>query len=150
MAVPVLGADSSAKHAHESTFVFGCPASLDRYYLLNMRPEDDPTSTDAVPVTGRLAQIDFTRAGGFVAPPNLTFLSPLKAELPDLGLFLPDNAVYRQHLPGPFAARFSESEGQRLLLFGTESVPRVGFTIQSLRLAREVRTYRLRSRGRQR
>jgi hypothetical protein len=129
-------ADSSARHAHESTFVFGCPASLDRYYILNMRDDDDPTSTAADPVTGRLAQLDFTRTGAFVDPPAFTFLSPLKASIPDLGAYFPDDVVYREHMPGPFAARFSAAEDQRLLLFGTESVPRLGFTIQSLRLAR--------------
>jgi hypothetical protein len=121
-------ADNSARHAHESSLVFACPTSLDRYYILNLRSGDDPTG-----VTGRLAQLDFTRTNGLVDPPALSFLSPLAAALPTLANFFPEQVVYRQHLPGPFAARFSRSAGERLLLFGSGSAA-AGFTIQSLRL----------------
>jgi hypothetical protein len=124
------GPDSSARHIHERSFVFPCPADENRYYVLNMRDDDDPTG-----VTQRIAQMDFTRTNGLVDPPSFTFLSALRASLPDVGTYFPELQVYRRHLPGPFAARFSSASGERLLLFGAGAGPGGPFTIQSLRLA---------------
>lgn len=144
--------DGSGSHAHENGFVFACPATLDRYYIFNLRAPDDPLSipdnpatpaNDPIPVIGRLAQFDFTRNNGFVDAPAspFTFLSPFSAFDPPQGQGLPANQIYKpedtihnENLFGTFAARFSETTGERLLLFGTVTQPGVGFTIQSLRL----------------
>jgi hypothetical protein len=131
------GPDRSAKHAHEGSRVFACPASLDRYYIFNNRGGangDDPTG-----VRGRLAQFDFTRTGNLVDRPAFSFLtSGLATDLPgfilDQGTFFPEDDVYDRLLPGPFAIRFREADDERLILYGTVDQPGVGFTIQSLRL----------------
>ena len=122
--------DSSDRHIHERSFVYPCPADGNRYYILNLRKEDDPTG-----VTQRIAQADFTRTNGLVDPPALTFLSPRRAALPDVGTYFPEDQIYRHHLPGPFTARFSAASGERLLLFGAIGPAAGDFTIQSLRLA---------------
>lgn len=124
--------DRSARHAHENGFVYPCPASPDRCYVINTRVTDDPTG-----VTLRLAQLDFTRTGGLVDPPAFSFLSPLRASLPgDNGAYKPEDHIYLENLPGPFAAQVDVATGERLLLFGAESTPAVGgFSVQSLRLA---------------
>jgi hypothetical protein len=132
------GADSSGKHGHEGSYVFACPASLDRYYVFNNRvgsTGDDPTN-----VHGRLAQFDFTRTNGLVNPPPFHFLTTglapdLPAFFPAQGDFFPDDVVYDTTITGPFAIRFSEDDAERLILYGTVEQPHVGFTIQSLRLA---------------
>ena len=147
------GPDNSARHAHENGYVFPCPVTLDRYYIFNLRAGDDPLSIpdnpatpadESVDVVGRLAQFDFTRTGGLVNAPAtpFTMLSPFSAFDPPQGQGLPNNQVYKpevsiyqENLFGPFAARFSEPNDERLLLFGTVNLPGVGFTIQSLRLA---------------
>ena len=86
-------------------------------------------------MTGRLAQFDFTRTNGLVDAPTFNFLSNLRASFPGDGNYKPEDLIYNENLLGPFAARFSESGDERLLLFGTVAQPGVGFTIQSLRLA---------------
>jgi hypothetical protein len=145
--------DGSARHGHENGYVFACPATLDRYYIFNLRAPDDPLSVpdnpntavnEAVPVIGRLAQFDFTRTNGLVDAPSspFAFVSTFRAFDPPEGQNLPQNQIYKpevtiysENLFGSFAARFSEANEERLLLFGTVTVPNVGFTIQSVRLA---------------
>jgi hypothetical protein len=129
------GPDNSARHVHENSFVFGCPASADRYYVFNNRDDDDPTN-----VRRRLAQFDFTRTNGLVDLPAFSFLTTglpddLPASAPAEGNFFPDDTVYDRTHPGPFAIRFSEDDDERLILYGTVNKPGAGFTIQSLRLA---------------
>jgi hypothetical protein len=127
---------------HESSFVFPCPASPDRWYIFTARSKDDETKA------GRhFAQLDFSRTNGFVNRPEPRFLSAKKTFVfsliedasfrrPTPGVeFFPEDQVYLRHLPGPLAARFINNE--RLLLFATDRQPGVGFTIQSLRLARD-------------
>jgi photosystem II stability/assembly factor-like uncharacterized protein len=125
--------DQSAGHGgHENGYIYPCPASLDRYYIFNLQKNDDLTK-----VIGRLAQFDFTRTNGFVDAPAspFNFLSNFQASFPDAGNYKPEDLVYNENLPGPFAARFSEARDERLLLFATDRQPGIGFTIQSLRLA---------------
>ena len=132
------GPDASGRHGHEGSYVFACPASLDRYYVFNNRGGsggDDPSN-----VHGRLAQFDFARTNGLVDPPAFKFLTTglvpdLPAFFPEQGDFFPDNVVYDTTITGPFAIRFSEDDDERLILYGTVNQPGVGFTIQSLRLA---------------
>jgi hypothetical protein len=127
---------------HEGSFVFPCPASPDRWYIFTARDDDDTTGA------GRhFAQLDFARTSGLVSRPEPSFLSAKKTCViplfqdpsfpqPTPGIqFFPEDQIYLKHLPGPFAARFINDE--RLLLFATNSQPEVGFTIQSLRLARD-------------
>ncbi len=147
------GPDNSARHGHENGYVFPCPASLDRYYIVNLRAGDDPLSVpddpatpadETVDVIGRLAQFDFTRTGGFVNAPAspFTMLSPFSAFDPPEGqgiplqqTYKPEVTIHNENTFGSFAARLSEANSERLLLFGTVVLPGVGFTVQSLRLA---------------
>lgn len=154
------GPDSSARHGgHEGGFIFSCPASSDRWYVFNMRKEDDPTSipdnpatvaNEAVPVLGRLAQFDFTRTDGLVnapASPFTGFLSNLQSPVFSphvfVGSFFPEDLIYNDsgNMPGPFAIRFSEANDERLILFATVDCPippadrETKYNIQSLRLA---------------
>lgn len=136
------GPDSSARHGgHENGYVYSCPASLDRYYVFNMRADQDSAGT-----IGRLAQWDFTRTNGLVDPPASPFINlsnmvafsrivdDLMGRFPTLDRFFPEDALFRGYLPGPFAIRLSGSPGERLILFGT-AVSGGSSTIQSLRLA---------------
>ncbi|MDQ3014215.1 MAG: hypothetical protein M3X11_26350, partial [Acidobacteriota bacterium] len=129
--------DSSGRHGnHERGTIFTCPASLNRFYMFNLAPGDDPTN-----VSNRLAQFDFTHTDGFVNAPAspFNFLSPFRASFPvsdreeNAVVYKPEHLVYNENFPGPFAARFSSTRKERLLLFGAAEPSR--FTIQSLRLA---------------
>lgn len=147
------GPDNTARHGgHEGGFIFSCPASSDRWYVFNMRFQDDPTSipdnpataaSERVDVLGRLAQFDFTRTNGLVnapAAPFTGFLSNLQSPVFSphvfLGSFFPEDLVYNGNMPGPFAIQFSEANDERLILFATVDATGTQFNIQSLRLAR--------------
>jgi hypothetical protein len=126
---------------HEISSVYSCPASPDRWYVFTARVADDPTGA-----IGHLAQIDFTRSNGLVNAPSFKFLSQnstfvfpfvpgpsFPEPVADVQYF-PEDQVYLRHVPGPFAIRLIGNE--RFTLFGTDKQPEEGFTIQSLRLAR--------------
>jgi hypothetical protein len=127
-------ADNSNRHANENSSVFACPASVDRYYAINNRKDDDPTG-----VQFRLVQFDFTRTGDLVDAPAFNFLTTgLANDLPvtmfDDDDFFPDVAVYDSNKPGPVAIRFVAEDDERLILFGSANPAAGNFAIQSLRL----------------
>jgi hypothetical protein len=125
--------DSCNRHAHESSLIFASPTSLDQYFVINLRASEDPLSTEAVPVIGRLAQLDFTRTNGLVDRPAFQFLSTETASLPASSGYFPETMIYQQSVPGPLAA--SVSGGNRRLLFGANaSAPAAGFILRSFLL----------------
>ena len=118
------GPDDSDRHGLEQTYVFSCPASVDRYYIV-----DRQITTKTNPNLDLVAQVNFTRSGGLVQKPTFKALSQTKVAFPAIGTYFPEDQVYLRHLPGPFAARFKNNS--RLLLFaGTQAG--FGFTVQSL------------------
>lgn len=119
--------DDSHDHEHEHSFIFGCPASLDRYYVFKAK--------------GIITQLDFTRTNGFVDAPAFNILSDHSVRLSavaDVLGHMPEDQIYLKHLPGPFAARFSAADDERLLLFGGHRSD--GFTVESVRLSTNATT----------
>jgi hypothetical protein len=121
--------DVSARHGLEQSYVFSCPESQDRYYIIDR--QGTPTSNANL---DQLVQFDFSQTDGLVDPPIFNPLSTTQVAFPAIGSYFPEEQIYLRYLPGPFAARFRGEE--RLLLFAAVNQPGVGFTIQSLRLAR--------------
>ena len=125
----------SDAHTHENSFVFACPASSDRFYLLNW--DASVTRGDPTGVRGRLAQMDLTRTGQLIdARSSLggaAFLSTQTSSIDntslDLGNYSPEDMIYNRNMPGPFAIRYSTTDDERLIMLGIwQTIPRVGGT----------------------
>jgi len=115
-------ADDSGAHGHESSCVFRCPASPDRFYVIDVR--------DAL----RLKQIDFVRSGGLIQTPELRTLSARSAGFPVGGAYFPEQAIYQDNVLGPFAVTVAGDE--RRLIFGARrSEGSAGGLIETIRIA---------------
>ncbi len=121
------GPDRSARHAHETTFVFPDSDTDQRIYAINMRRGDDPQNR-----TGRLAQLDLEMSNGFIDVPAFQFLSDEIASIPDTGLYFPETGIYQRNVPGPFAMRADDTE--RLVLLGAQNPNGSGSIIRAIRL----------------
>lgn len=145
------GPDASTRHAHESSYIFSCPASSSRWYSFIMRNGDDPINDDGddsndIEIRGRLVQYDFTRdSRSLVTKPEFNgYLSgDLSAPVVNephfsWGEFFPEDTIYDRHIHGPLAIRFSEENNERLILMGTV-IGSNRYGIQSLRLAQDGR-----------
>lgn len=146
--------DGSKRHGDESSYVFACPSSVDRWYVVSIR--DGYYHFDAsLKLHSFLAQWDLKYdVNGFAKPPidvnakpkqffqNLSdrqmslllngasgFDSPLR----DLGAFFPEETVFNRNVRGPVAVRLFDN-GNRLVIFGSVTPDLQTHRVISLRM----------------
>lgn len=146
--------DAPTRLNHEHSWTFACPESDHRFYVINWVTDDDPQTTDDQGVRGRVAQFDLQvdpdDSEGLIAAPysgNEDFDKWLFDDpvcYPAHGAYMPDDLVFNENQPGPFAVRVARRRVARRtrpklgreILAATTGATLPGCTIRSLWIPR--------------